>query len=359
MKKILFSLLLVIGVVISATTVKAATLIYDFPEGVATTYTKMYGQLPTLDSKEWTALVIAGHSALAIKTWSEEKQAEFFLERGHVVAADLRQRGFLGKIELAPKALEIGSKVLVLFTQISLTPEQIRAMIAQYLEENKEKFRGPQGVQGLPGPAGPQGLTGPQGILVPILPTSTSTPLPSIPNWLDGVIVEVNLPHYARIGKEFGHYRIDIVKGFDESGKWWGGGFSYLPTERWEVSLIGVSDKFRGEKVVIGDFQANYAFFKDSGLSVSLGLDYGKIFPFKALHQSKKEVEIEGERFYPILMFSFYGFEPEKENGKGWKILFHYSPEFGSLRSGEFKEEIEKMSELGLSLVYEFGGGKK
>jgi hypothetical protein len=174
------------------------------------------------------------------------------------------------------------------------------------------------------------------------------------------VIIEANLPHFLRLGKELQGtpFRLDVVKGFDESGKWWGLGTSYITTENWEISLIGILDKFRDEKIVIADIQANYTFFRVDWFSVSVGLDYGKIFPFKAEYRNEKKAEIEGTRVFPILMFSCI--KPSNlTKGGQWRIDFSYSPEFISLESGEFKKNGQNgqeagTKEIGTAISYKF-----
>ncbi|MBU2578589.1 hypothetical protein KKA09_00485 [Patescibacteria group bacterium] len=214
---------------------------------------------------------------------------------------------------------------------------------------------GPTGKDGPPGPPGKDGKDG-----LPGAPGATGTitilwqpPSAKIPGWLRGVEVEANLPHYLRLGKEFQNapFRLDIVKGFDESKKWWAFGTSYLPTRNWEVSLIGVLDEFRGEKVVIADIQANYTYPLSSQFAISAGIDYGKIFPFKALNQSGKEIEIEGTRVFPILTFLFKkpGFTP----GGEWRVSAVYSPEYTGLKSGEFSAQGQD-ADIAIGISYCF-----
>lgn len=189
--------------------------------------------------------------------------------------------------------------------------------------------------------------------------TSSSAALPALapwvpPRWLRGVEVEANLPHYLRVGKNFSLLQLDLAKGFDRSKKWWGGALTAHLSENWDLSLIGISDKFKSEKVVIADVQANYTFYRHNRFSISGGVDYGWIQPFNPEYRNGKKIKVEGTRWFPMLKFSinWRGFS----QGGLYVLDVAYSPEFCVLKSGEFNKKSEStgVDEASVSLTYRF-----
>ena len=318
MKKLIF-LLLVGGCCLLpiSTSANITSVIFDCEENKVNFF-KVEGNIP-LDTT-LRVLIIPGHSAKLINSWPEKDQAPFFEKRGEVVASFLRKKGF-SKIEIAPTSLEIGSKVLVLFYESSLSQEEIEAIAAKIFDKRKGELIGPAGATGPVGPAGQPG----QSILEKESPIIAST---TDAGW--DLEIGGNLPNYGYIAKNFPTLNCSKLTLADLEGSGWGIGWTFPPTNGVSLSLLGIMEKFRGEKIIIGDLQANYIFPLHPDWFFSLGLNGGVIFPFEVQVNGEK-IEVEGWRaFLPVSLNYTKG---------NWAFGIAYALERSEVKSSEFKEK--------------------
>lgn len=91
------------------------------------------------DWKKRTVYVISGHSAKGLNKLPEELQAQAAMARVDKVSNILRSAGF-SNIVILPLALEIGSKVLVMYTKTGIDVEKLKKEIENKFTELERRL---------------------------------------------------------------------------------------------------------------------------------------------------------------------------------------------------------------------------